>query len=684
MPGVRMSVFAGNIWGRRGFIKGLSHFSPAKTLILRIFWLFAGAGLGGLPSLAPAQQVNSWISPVSGNWEDASWSLGSIPATNETILLTNSGFKAVQITANTAHNFPQSLNVNSVTISSPTDSFNTLLMNFSGLQIPLTVQSLSVGSNSAMTMLSSALQLNGPNGVGMTIGGQFNQSDSVVAGNQINVGYIGPGIYNFNSGFLNVSFLWVGGPFQGVFNQGGGTNGFGTTEIDGGDYILSNGYFAATIYFNNGGQFTQQGGLLNSDLTIFNGTYALQGGVHEGDTIVPSTDGFSSGAGGMLQGGGTNFGSMDVGSFGAGTYALTNGFSFGDNLSVDYAGTYNQAGGVQQVTNGISISEKQVAQNTFSAGSLNLNGGLLSCNEMSLGGFYTQSGGTNHISGDIVTEGIQPALSISGGLLAANNITASPGFTGGVFLSGGTLVVSNQLLIEGNSSFPAWQGFAGSGGTLVVSGITLAPASRFSCGTSVIVQSGALTMTNAILYAGQAVTQFGPLQLATGGASNSILAMPSAVASTLRFADSSGLAWSSGAVLTVSNWSGSLAGSGAQQTIFGTGPTGLTAQQLGQIQFQNPAGLAPGNYPAKILFNGEIVPDAGAGIAAQMRLQREVNGMQVTLQGQAGRNYAIETSTNLVNWEQLTTASNSSGTVTILDTNSVNIPVRFYRAKLMP
>jgi hypothetical protein len=351
---------------------------------------------------------------------------------------------------------------------------------------------------------------------------------------------------------------------------------------------------------------------------------------------------------------------------------------------VDYAGTYNQSGGFQTVTNEINISEKQIAPNTYSAGALNLNGGLLSCSGMSLGGFYSQTGGTNTIAGDMTTEGIQPTLSISGGLLAVDNITASPGFTGGVFLTGGTLEVSNQLSIGGNSSFPAWQGFAGSGGTLVVSAITLASASRFSCGTSVIVQSGALTMTNAILYAGPAATQFGPLQLAAGGNTNSILAMPSSSASTLRFADSSGLAWSSGVVLVVSNWSGSLNGGGAQQIAFGAGPAGLTAQQLGQIQFQNPAGLAAGNYGAKILFNGEIVPDSGTTVAAHMRLQPQPNGMQLTLQGQAGRSYAIETSTNLVNWEQFTTASNSNGTITVLDTNSVNIPLRFYRAKLTP
>ena len=58
-------------------------------------------------------------------------------------------------------------------------------------------------------MISSTLQINGPHGAGMTIGGEFDQNNSAVSGNQVNVGYIGPGIYNLNSGTLAVSQLWA-------------------------------------------------------------------------------------------------------------------------------------------------------------------------------------------------------------------------------------------------------------------------------------------------------------------------------------------------------------------------------------------------------------------------------------------------------------------------------------------
>jgi hypothetical protein len=654
---------------------------------------FLARGAGGLVrflmlmsisclALRAGAQTNIWTNPASGNWQDASWSLGILPGTNQTVLLTNSGWKALQIGAGTAQNFPQSLDVDSIVISSPTNSFNTLLLNYAGFTTPLTVKTLSVASNSAVTMYSSALQINGPNGVGMTIGGQFDQNDSVVGGNQVNVGYIGAGIYNLNSGLLAVSNLWVGGPFEGVFNQSGGTNAFGITDIDGGDYVLTNGYFGAAIYFDDDGQFYQQDGVLNSDLTIFGGSYVLAGGIHQGNATVPSTDGWSSGAAGMLQTGGTNLGSLDIGSYGYGSYTMSNGVSLAGNVSVDYGGTYTQWGGTQEVATTIDITEQEIAQETYAVGFFNLNGGQVSSAGMLLGGYYTQTGASNLIAGDVTMQGTHSSLSLSGGLLTAENITANPGYVGGIFLSGGTLVVSNELWIGGNGSLPDWRGFVG-GGELIVSNIWLAPQASFSCGVGTIIQSGTLTLANASLYAGTNEVQFGALQLADDGNTNSTLYMPSG-ASTVGFADSSVVTWSNETLLTIENWSGSLYGGGQQQIIFGTNSAALTATQLGQIQFQNPAGLAAGSYPARILSNGEIVPSTGGALPASMALSSQAEGMRVTLQGEAGRTYCIEVSTDLVHWVAWTNVVNAKGTMCCIDSQTTNCPARFYRAKLLP
>lgn len=47
-------------------------------------------------------------------------------------------------------------------------------MNYAGLQTPLTTRFMTVGSNSAVTMLYSALYPKGNAGDGLSIGGEFN------------------------------------------------------------------------------------------------------------------------------------------------------------------------------------------------------------------------------------------------------------------------------------------------------------------------------------------------------------------------------------------------------------------------------------------------------------------------------------------------------------------------------
>jgi hypothetical protein len=55
--------------------------------------------------------------------------------------------------------------------------------------------------------------------------------------------------------------------------------------------------------------------------------------------------------------------------------------------------------------------------------------------------------------------------------------------------------------------------------------------------------------------------------------------------------------------------------------------------------------------------------------------------LQLTLEGQEGQNYAIQTSSNLLVWTSVltNTASPSTGSFIYTDTRS-NAPLRFYRA----
>jgi hypothetical protein len=59
-------------------------------------------------------------------------------------------------------------------------------------------------------------------------------------------------------------------------------------------------------------------------------------------------------------------------------------------------------------------------------------------------------------------------------------------------------------------------------------------------------------------------------------------------------------------------------------------------------------------------------------------------GIEVTLEGISGRNYAIDVSTNLMNWAHLTTWTNFTGSALYLDTAASLNGNRFYRGRLVP
>lgn len=644
-----------------------------------------GVLLFHLPALVFAQ-ANSWTNATSGNWEDPYWSLGALPGTNQDIMLTNAGWKALAIDPNTSQNFPQTMTVNSITISSPSNSYNTLLLNYSGAVTPLTVESLTVESNSAMTMLSSALELDGPNGVGMQIGGVFNQNDSLVTGNQINVGYIGPGIYNMSSGILDVSNLWVGGGFDGVFNQTGGTNDTGIVGIDpGGTYNLSGGDFNATVYANGNSAFHQTGGSINQPLTIFQGTYLFDGGFDYAGVVAPigNGEGFPFPHALVIQTGGTNFGALNVGSNGVGNYVLSNGCSYLESLNIGPEGFFQQFGGTLIITNTLSSWGDYINNDpTWSAGTYQLNGGLLKAGAMALANGYNQYGGTNIITGDITVGSFfyGDELWLQNGLLAANNLTAQ---VDGVRQIGGIMIITNQLTIDGDGTM-AYFGpdLDVTGGELIVSNIDV-ERGNFAISGTILKQTGTLTLgQTSSLLPGSGTYTFGPLS------PDGSVALGTNMDCQIHFADSSSQPWS---VLIVKNWSGSIYGGGAQQIIFGSNSAALTSNELSHIEFWSPAGLPPSSLPAgiylaRILSTGEIVPDTGAPLPLKMVVGGALsNGaMPLSIQGDIGQKYEIDVSTDLVNWIVWTDQSNSTGTISITDSDATNFPQRFYRARVLP
>jgi autotransporter-associated beta strand protein len=151
--------------------------------------------------------------------------------------------------------------------------------------------------------------------------------------------------------------------------------------------------------------------------------------------------------------------------------------------------------------------------------------------------------------------------------------------------------------------------------------------------------------------------QLGTLAL-TG---NSVIDL-GAGASVLKVATSSGVAWTTGRTLTISNWTGSIKGAGTDQVFVGTTASGLSSTQLGLIRFANPAGFPPGSYAATILSTGAIVPASTVpAIATQPQDTIAVAGGTVTFTFTAsgtpppayqwyfgGTTLAAATNTNLV------------------------------------
>jgi hypothetical protein len=565
--------------------------------------------------------TNSWISPLSGNWEDLHWSLGILPAPDQTILITNGGFKAVQIWQGTVQNHPETLNIAGLIITSPPGSQNTLLMNFAGVLHPLVIGGgdllgfLIINPNATFTMLSSALQVrNAINGTttqgAFSIGGTFNATDSLVAAGFMNLGDVGPGVFNATNTLVNIGVENMSS-LPAAFHQQGGSNIVTTLNLAG-EYDLYAGFFSGAINLR-GGTFHEFGGAASATLAYTFGSYILGGGILTTPDLtipIPPSAG-NEHTGSFLQNGGTNFtgaisiGSLGPSSIGEGSYVLSNGVLFATgSLTLGPPGSFAQWGGLQ-TNNGINVEGSLDRFGAAQPSSFVLGAGTVFTPFINVGiATFAQSGGSNFVSGAVTLSGAASnVFKLSGGRLADLNTTVFGSTNGGFFQSGGVHVVTNLLTITGQ--VPGFAGYVLSGGQLIVSNMLVAGGTAFHHTGGTLSQSGLITVAGGTVDEQTAVQTFGPLQLSAG---NSSLLMRTNGASILHFADSHTLVWSNSAMLTIENWKGSPTGGGAQQVIFGNSAGALTTQQLSQIKFHNPDGI-PGTFPARILSTGEIVPD---------------------------------------------------------------------------
>lgn len=529
----------------------------------------------------------------------------------------------------------------SLTVASPTNSFNTLLLNYAGLQRPLIVGeppltypgSLTVASNSAFVMLASALRVNdvpGWQGGGFSVGGTFDQGNfSAVQASYLNVGDIGPGVYNLTNGMVLAGAENIGGNYPSLFNQFNGTNTTSLQLLAGGEYDLYDGSFGTNLIFQGAGAFKQFGGVVKSSLDLVFGNYLLAGGLLVCPALNvpqwPDCSPYCEAFGSFTQTGGTNIcGSLTLNGIDAdplaagGSYSMSNGVLLVSGpVSVGPRCGFSQQGGVQTNTS-ISLTGDYALHGELPA-FFSLADGVVSTHAVSINfGQFVQTSGTNQVAGDLVLSGngfgAGQFYDLEGGQLSDNNVTVENRMAGGEFYQGGGIhVISNLLRVMWvPDGVPFICDYTLAGGVLVVPDIELDDNAVFHHTGGALTNSGTLTLAPGVWDEQTSGGRLGQLQLGVhyeygyNLSSNSTICLPTG-SCTLQFVNSSVMYWSNGVSLVVTGWNGSVGGGGLHQLIFGSDNTGLSAQQLAQVWFQDPAGV-PGLFPAAILKSGEVVP----------------------------------------------------------------------------
>ena len=206
------------------------------------------------------------------------------------------------------------------------------------------------------------------------------------------------------------------------------------------------------------------------------------------------------------------------------------------------------------------------------------------------------------------------ALTNTAGLTKAGTGTLT--FSGTTINTYGATIVSAGTLVLGKTIV---------NGAIPVAGVTVKSGGTLQSGAANQINDGApMTLAGGTWLTGGYGEQLGTLKLT---ASSTINLGGSGV---VKFAASSGVAWTGSTELNIASWNGWAGGGGPSQLFAGANSSGLTASQLSQIQFVNPLGLS-GNFAAKTLSSGEIVPVfSPPSFGGQPQPQVAVAGANVT------------------------------------------------------
>lgn len=552
-------------------------------------------------------QVNSWSKPASGNWDEpTNWSAGILPNSSQSVLITNSVWKAVAINPSTPINFPDSMTVSNLTIGGSSNTENVLLLNFAGTAVPLTVlNGLTLENDGRIEDFDSGLVVQG--GTVMVTNSQIIQDGGFIQVTNAQM-YLNDSVYNLTNGDFEAGSVGLGYPVSAHFNQYGGT--VTITNLEMGSYIS---------------------GTVPNGYSLYGGTLNLPGGMY----LVGESGGV-----GYIQAGGTNRTTQvtvepDYGGF-ISSFTLNGGLlaDSGVTLMAGYKTqmSIGQNGGSHVITNTLFIAGSSANGFSTDPATYNLNGGTLSAGMIELDAdegdsVFAQSNATNtvgtfyaHSEGYFLSH--NTFVDLTSGTLSCSNYTTDDG-GGHLNQSGGDLIVTNLLDFGGSRDVGAPYLFYGiyafTGGTVTASNINMGGNWIIGDGTTNRITNPGFFSLSHMLQISNAVEQLGRFILA----SNATIDLAGS-ASRLSFANSSGETWAAGQALVIADWNGNPSGGGAEQLIFGADASGLTSEQLSQIEFH----ISTNVYVAKILNTGEVVPNLAIG--PSIALSQQGNNLVLT------------------------------------------------------
>jgi hypothetical protein len=276
------------------------------------FWKVSAcvSGLLALGLGARGQLLNDWTNPVSARWDSTNnWSLHTLPAANQTVTITNRGYKAVNIDSATVATQPNSLVVSNLIVSAPTNGQSTLLLNYFGTAKPLKVLSgCTIGTNGTLDNFQSSLAVDGANGGQLLMdGGTFMQEGGLTVVNGPVLVRNNSSVYATNAN-LTLGEVTIGSApaSAGSFIQDGGSiaaqrihvSAYSQDPFAQGGYELISGVLYAidgTHCSSRGPGFRQFGGTNYGDITATDGYYALLSGMAKGNVLTAaSPDGNAS------------------------------------------------------------------------------------------------------------------------------------------------------------------------------------------------------------------------------------------------------------------------------------------------------------------------------------------------------------------------------------------------------